>query len=512
MNASSEMRSPADLGRARPAGRRSSLPPRAERALGARREGRGCVLEGREEGGQVGARLQVLDREDALRDRRERRRGRDGRADALLEPEAAQARHGEDDGVVLAAIELGEPRVHVAAQRAEGKARERAAQLAFAPQARGADDRAGGHRRERFVSRGHERIERLLAGAEGREREPRRQLHGNVLQRMHRDVGAVLGERALELLHEQALPAHLRERPVEDAIAARGDADDFDGEAGRALGKRGGNHVRLPHRELALARGDANAVGGSAHEGILRGKFGEKSYHATLRSMFDWSGEASLAALFVSSFLSATVLPGNSEVVLFAVLRAYPSQLAAALALATVGNTLGSMTTYALGRLVPERASTGRSLAWIRRYGAFALVSRGFPWRAMRSASAAGAARVRWAAALGGALRGETSPLSGCRTSGSPVLTHVHERTPARDPLQLHVVLRPRDRHPPSRRGCVGHARGAARRAPHRDAPARMLYEVLGDIWVVNRNPYLQDDLLDSPRRLNMLVGAMHHR
>ncbi len=41
---------------------------------------------------------------------------------------------------------------------------------------------------------------------------------------------------------------------------------------------------------------------------------------------------------------------------------------------------------------------------------------------------------------------------------------------------------------------------------------ARMLYEVLGDIWVVNRNPYLQDDLLDSPRRLNMLVGAMRHR
>jgi FAD/FMN-containing dehydrogenase/Fe-S oxidoreductase len=41
---------------------------------------------------------------------------------------------------------------------------------------------------------------------------------------------------------------------------------------------------------------------------------------------------------------------------------------------------------------------------------------------------------------------------------------------------------------------------------------ARMLYEVLGDIWVVKRNPYLQDDLLDSPRRLNMLVAAMRHR
>ena len=28
---------------------------------------------------------------------------------------------------------------------------------------------------------------------------------------------------------------------------------------------------------------------------------------------------------------------------------------------------------------------------------------------------------------------------------------------------------------------------------------ARMLYEVLGDIWVVQRNPYLEDDLLTTP-------------
>ncbi|AGX86950.1 DUF3683 domain-containing protein [Candidatus Symbiobacter mobilis] len=41
---------------------------------------------------------------------------------------------------------------------------------------------------------------------------------------------------------------------------------------------------------------------------------------------------------------------------------------------------------------------------------------------------------------------------------------------------------------------------------------ARMLYEVLGDIWVVQRNPYLQDDLLDSPKRLQWLVHAMYHR
>jgi len=41
---------------------------------------------------------------------------------------------------------------------------------------------------------------------------------------------------------------------------------------------------------------------------------------------------------------------------------------------------------------------------------------------------------------------------------------------------------------------------------------ARMLYEVLGDIWVVQRNPYLQDDLLDSPKRRRLLIEALHHR
>ncbi len=41
---------------------------------------------------------------------------------------------------------------------------------------------------------------------------------------------------------------------------------------------------------------------------------------------------------------------------------------------------------------------------------------------------------------------------------------------------------------------------------------ARMLYEVLGDMWVVERNPYLQDDLLDNPKRRRQLIAAMQHR
>jgi FAD/FMN-containing dehydrogenase/Fe-S oxidoreductase len=41
---------------------------------------------------------------------------------------------------------------------------------------------------------------------------------------------------------------------------------------------------------------------------------------------------------------------------------------------------------------------------------------------------------------------------------------------------------------------------------------ARMLYEVLGDIWVVDRNPFLQDDLIDNPKRRRQLIEALHHR
>jgi membrane protein YqaA with SNARE-associated domain len=86
--------------------------------------------------------------------------------------------------------------------------------------------------------------------------------------------------------------------------------------------------------------------------------------------MFGWSEEASLGAVFMASFLSATVLPANSEIVLAAFVRAFPERVSAGLLVATCGNTLGGMTTYALGRLLPARYVPGpRALARMRRFG-----------------------------------------------------------------------------------------------------------------------------------------------
>ena len=53
---------------------------------------------------------------------------------------------------------------------------------------------------------------------------------------------------------------------------------------------------------------------------------------------------------------------------------------------------------------------------------------------------------------------------------------------------------------------------GALREERRTGRSARMLYEVLGDIWAVERNPYLQDDLIDNPKRQALLVEALHHR
>jgi len=94
--------------------------------------------------------------------------------------------------------------------------------------------------------------------------------------------------------------------------------------------------------------------------------------------MFDWSGDTSLAALFLAAFVSATVLPANSEIVLVAVLKGHPGLATAAIALATLGNTLGGLTTYGIGRLLPGRNPRNeRAAAAIRRYGAWALL---FSW------------------------------------------------------------------------------------------------------------------------------------
>jgi membrane protein YqaA with SNARE-associated domain len=82
---------------------------------------------------------------------------------------------------------------------------------------------------------------------------------------------------------------------------------------------------------------------------------------------------ASLTSLFISSFLGATLLPGGSEAVLFAVLKAYPESFWPALLLASLGNTLGGMVTFGMGWLLPQTQQL-KHVEKVRKYGAPSLL------------------------------------------------------------------------------------------------------------------------------------------
>lgn len=107
--------------------------------------------------------------------------------------------------------------------------------------------------------------------------------------------------------------------------------------------------------------------------------------------------DAGLAGLFLSAFVSATVLPGNSEIVLAAFLHAFPQRVVAAIAVATLGNTLGGLTTYGIGRLVPAgKMPASRAIALVRRYGAWALLLSWVPLAGDALCAAAGWLRIAW--------------------------------------------------------------------------------------------------------------------
>ncbi|MEG9533633.1 YqaA family protein [Mannheimia indoligenes] len=111
-------------------------------------------------------------------------------------------------------------------------------------------------------------------------------------------------------------------------------------------------------------------------------------YITSFFSLF-FSEQNQLITMFFSGLLSSTLLPGNSEII-FTTLASqhivsnetpYPS-LFALVTVATLGNSLGSLITYAMGLLVPHPKKTDRrytqwALEKSKKYGILVLL---FSW------------------------------------------------------------------------------------------------------------------------------------
>jgi membrane protein YqaA with SNARE-associated domain len=108
-----------------------------------------------------------------------------------------------------------------------------------------------------------------------------------------------------------------------------------------------------------------------------------------------------LLGLFAASFAAATLFPLPSEAALFAYLQHYPDNAALAVAVATVGNTAGGMTSYLIGRFIPSKKLDSKAIQRVRRYGAPVTLLAWLPIVGDALSVAAGWLRIHWAAVLG---------------------------------------------------------------------------------------------------------------
>jgi len=108
--------------------------------------------------------------------------------------------------------------------------------------------------------------------------------------------------------------------------------------------------------------------------------------------------------LFVSAFLSATLLPGSSEAALIALLALGQSDPVLLVAVATAGNVLGSVVNWALGRgfahfsgrrwFPVDTRAYEQAVGWYNRFGVWSLLLAWLPVVGDPLTVVAGALRV----------------------------------------------------------------------------------------------------------------------
>jgi membrane protein YqaA with SNARE-associated domain len=109
---------------------------------------------------------------------------------------------------------------------------------------------------------------------------------------------------------------------------------------------------------------------------------------------------ADLATLFAATFLAATLVPFPSEAALIGYIVLHRDSAALGVAVAAFGNTAGGMTTYLLGRLLPQTGLDPRAMALLRRWGAPATALGFLPIIGEAICVGAGWLRVHWLAVL----------------------------------------------------------------------------------------------------------------
>lgn len=106
-----------------------------------------------------------------------------------------------------------------------------------------------------------------------------------------------------------------------------------------------------------------------------------ETFNALFETIAYWFSDSALWVLFISGFLSATLLPGGSEAGLIATLSLNQFSVISVIVVATLGNTLGGLTNYWLGLWLPNRTQSEKhghkAMSWLNKYGYWTLL---FSW------------------------------------------------------------------------------------------------------------------------------------
>lgn len=115
----------------------------------------------------------------------------------------------------------------------------------------------------------------------------------------------------------------------------------------------------------------------------------------------------SLWGMFLSAFASSTLLPGGSEAVLVLLAQQGGADKLMLLAVATLGNALGGMSSWGLGRFIawrwparPFKEAQRRAMARVQRWGTPVLLLSWVPVIGDPLCLAAGWLRTRWVPSL----------------------------------------------------------------------------------------------------------------
>ena len=139
------------------------------------------------------------------------------------------------------------------------------------------------------------------------------------------------------------------------------------------------------------------------------------------------AGDGGLWALCASAFLSATLLPGSSEAMLAAALAsdAHTSRIVLLVAAAAAFNTLGSMTSWCIGRWVPHRTPDNKAVQRLRRWGAPAMALAWVPLIGDMLPLAAGWLRMRFWPVLFWTATGKTARYAVLAAAVTGVVRHM---------------------------------------------------------------------------------------